>query len=399
MPREDQRDLPSPRGAGGRVAPPGPKPEAPTKGNLGNPQEVASFPESVPVARRRPHEEPMVQAARLQTEGLVDRERIQSVLACIREAGKKGITRFALAKQLGVSLRSVDRAIGLLESQGARLERVKAGSPPLQHFVLKKGPAWDEHVTPAARLALRLAGIALTQSGTMLWQDKLDTLEGLVADRMSHQDRRLFDRLVSIVRVQGGALEDPIEDPEVLEPLLRALEGGREIEVDYQSVGSKTPSLRTVVPYALTHDLFSGGAFLLVWDPGRRAPLHLRLNRVSAIKVGTRPGIIPDPSLMERTATYQIGGWASGEEPYQVVARVRGAHWVQAFKEAPPVLPEFQADPAGDGETTLVRFKANHEFGARRWLLQFGASVEVHEPTWLRESIRAQHEEAASLHG
>ena len=338
----------------------------------------------------------MPPAARLQTEGLVDRERLQATLGCIRDAGGKGITRFALAKHLGVSLRSVDRAIGLLESQGARLERVKAGNPPLQHFVLQKGPAWDEHVTPAARLALRLAGISLSQSGTLLWQDKLATLETLVTDRMSHQDRRLFDRLVSLVRVQGGTLEDPIEEADLLEPLLKALEAGREIQVEYQSVGARVSSARTVAPYVLTHDLFSGGTFLLVWDPKKKSPLHLRLNRISSLKVGTKPSFIPDLDLMERTARYQIGGWASGDQPYEVVARIRGSHWVQAFKEAPPLLPDFEADAAKDGQSTLLRFKANHEYGARRWLLQFGAFAEVLEPDWLRENVRAQHAEALS---
>jgi len=334
----------------------------------------------------------------LKTEGLVDRERLQEVLRALREAGESGISRFTLASKLDISLRSVDRAIGLLEGQGAKLERIRAGRPTVQHFVLRKGPGWDEHITPAARLALRLAGISLSQSGTLLWQDKLDTLEELVADKMSHKDRRLFDRLVSVLRVQGGQVDDPIENPDLLEPLLRAFEESKEIEVDYQAVGAPESSSRMVVPYAMTHDLFSGGCFLLVWDIKKLAPIHLRFNRIGSIKVGTRPGRIPDPELLERMARYQIGGWASPDEPFEVTARIRGPHWVQAFKEAPPALPEFVADAHKDGMSTLVRFKANHEYGARRWLLQFGALAEVLGPDWLRENVRQQHAEALSIY-
>ena len=335
----------------------------------------------------------MPRRAAVQTEGLVRRENLLETLGALREAGEAGITRLALMQKLGTSMRTVDRALALLENQGARLDRVKSGLPLVQHLVLRKGPAWDEHVTPAARLALRLAGISLTQSGTMLWQEKLDTLEELATDRMSHKDRRMFERLVSVLRVQGG-VDDPIETPDLLEPLLRALEEGREIEVDYQAVGAPAASARIVVPYAMTHDLFSGGCFLLVWDLKRKAPIHLRLNRIGAIRVGTRPGVVPDHDLMERMVRYQIGGWASVDELFDVTAVIQGQHWVQAFKEAPPALPDFQAHPHADGHCTTVRFKANHELGALRWLLQFGAAAKVLGPDWLREKIRQQHAEA-----
>ncbi|MGA2080469.1 MAG: WYL domain-containing protein [Holophaga sp.] len=335
----------------------------------------------------------MPRRAAVQTEGLVRRENLLETLATLREAGEAGITRMALMQKLGTCMRTVDRALALLEQQGARLDRVKCGQPLVQHLVLRRGPGWDEHVTPSARLALRLAGISLSQSGTMLWQEKLDTLEELAADRMSHKDRRMFEHLVSLLRVQGG-VDDPIETPNLLEPLLRALEEGREIEVDYQAVGAPEPSTRTVVPYAMTHDLFSGGCFLLVWDLKRKAPIHLRLNRIGAIKVGARPGLIPDKPLMDRMVRYQIGGWASPDPPFEVSAVIHGPHWVQAFKEAPPALPDFEADRSPDGQSVKVRFKANHPYGALRWLLQFGASAQVLGPEWLKENIRQQHAEA-----
>jgi len=73
-----------------------------------------------------------------------------------------------------------------------------------------------------------------------------------------------------------------------------------------------------------------------------------------------------------------------------VVARIHGAHWLQAFKEAPPVLPEFQEARADDGQSTVVRFMANHEYGARRWLLQFGSLAEVMacEGSWTGAALR-----------
>lgn len=330
----------------------------------------------------------------IHSQGLVDTKRLRKALKLIRESGPKGITRDQLCKGLGgVSLRTVDRAIALMENQGAVIERVRRGNPSRISFVLGKGPSWDEHITSETRLALRLAMMSLAHSGTLAWQSKLEALEDLASERMSTHDKKLFEHLKTAVRVQGG-VEDPIESPEVMEPLLRALEGRKEIEVEYQSAG-KAPSLKTVVPYALTHDLFSGGTFLLAFELARRIPLHLRLNRISRVKVGSRMGVVPE-EVLSRAATYQIGGWTSSEPPFQVEARIRGAHWIQAFKEAPPALPDFEAVLAKEGAFVQVRFKANHLNGASRWLLQFGPAAEVLAPPEMRDFVAIQLREAAA---
>lgn len=332
---------------------------------------------------------PQLRKDEIQTEGLVDPLRLKEAVRLIREAGAEGITREGLRTWLGdVSLRTIDRAIALLESQGARIERVRHGWPSVMRFVLRKGPSWDEHVSPVARLALRLASLSLAQSGSLLWQDKLEAIESLVTDRMSAKDRKLFQQLSRAVRVQGG-VDDPIEAENVLEPILQGLDGPRELQVEYQAAVASQSTTFRVIPYALSHDLFSGGAFLLVWEPGRRIPLHLRLNRIGRVKVG-RPTSIPDPDLMERASRFQIGGWMSANETFQVEARIVGAHWIQAFKEAPPALPDFEADAAKDGKSVLVRFKANHPHGATRWLMQFGAAAQVLAPASLKTEIRNQ---------
>ena len=336
-------------------------------------------------------------AAEIRTDGLVDAERLRKTLTLLREAGTKGVTKVQLTRRLGgVSTRTVDRALGLLEAQGAKIERTREGRPSVLHFRLAKGPGWDEHVTGDARLALRLATLTLAQSGTLLWQDKLETLEALASAHMSTRDRALFEVLAKAVRVQGG-VEDPIEGPEVLEPILRALQEGRELTLDYQAAGAKTPTPHRVVPYALTHDLYSDGAFLLVWDPTRRKPIHLRLNRIGRVKVGAK-SMVPDPTLMERAARFQIGGWTSEEAPFEVVLRIEGAHWVQAFKESPPALPDFEGRIAKGGLSMEARFKATHACGASRWILQFGEAAEVLEPAWLRKEIQERLEKAVRVY-
>lgn len=326
-----------------------------------------------------------------ESQGLVDPSRLREVVLQLREAGSPGLSRERLARKLGVSLRTVDRALHLLEEQGARLERVRAGRPALLHIVLRKGPTWDEHVSSQARLALRVAGLSLAQSGTLLWQDQMEALEQLASDHMSNRDRRLFEGLKRAVRVQGG-VEDPIEDPAILGPILEGLEGRRELEIAYLPAGAQEPGMLKVVPFTLNHDLFSGGAFLLVWQPEQRRPLHLRFNRIQSVKATARTGTLPE-DLMDRAARFQIGGWTSGEPPFEVELLVRDAHWAQAFKEVPPALPDFTCDPVPGGGAR-IRFKAAHDNGAIRWILQLGAAAEVIGPERIRKAVASQLREA-----
>ncbi|WP_005034828.1 helix-turn-helix transcriptional regulator [Holophaga foetida] len=332
-------------------------------------------------------------AVGIQTGGLVDRERLRLAVQLLREAGPSGLTKHQLARKLGsVSLRTVDRAIQLLEEQGAKVERIRSGRPSVIHFQMKKGPSWDESISTDARLALRLAALMLAQGGAQLWQEKIDAIERLASERMSSRDRRVFHHLQSAVRVQGG-VEDPVESPDVLEPILKALETGKSLWVEYRSAASAKPKVHEVIPAALTHDLYSGGAFLLAWEPGKRKALNLRLSRILQAKP-QKAAVMPDPEAIERAAHYQIGGWLSTDEPFEVQVRIEGANWVQSMKEAPPALPDFDFKPAKDGKSAIATFKANHPSGPGRWILQFGEAAEVIAPEWLRTEIAVRLKKA-----
>lgn len=337
------------------------------------------------------------QSPELRTEGLVERERLRRTLHLIHEAGPAGITRKALAKALGdVSDRTVDRALGLLEDQGARFTRERRGQPAVLHFSLEKGPDWDDHISTQARLALRLASLSLSQAATSFMDDRLEVIESLVNEHMSSRDRRLFETLQQSVQVHGG-VEDPLEAGDVLEPILQALEQGRELEVLYRASGQTEAQSRTVVPFKVTLDIFSGGSFLALWDPKDNRAKHFRLCRIQEAKVGRRRGLIGDPTAVKQAAEYQIGGWTTGEAPFQVRARIEGTRWMEHFREAPPALPGFEAHPGDD--QVEVRFLANHLNGAARWLLQFGGMAEVLEPESLRAHVRSELQRALAHYG
>ena len=321
---------------------------------------------------------------------LVKPERLQIVLEAIRDAGDRGITKAGLARRLGgVAMRTVDRAVQLLEEQGARFGKAREGRPAIIHFTLERAPDWDSRITPHARMALEVALMALEGTATELWFDQLEGLRTLADSHLSTRDRDLFRALQEHVCVRGGADDQQALDTRMLTQVLLALghpEGPRELELTYAAASTGRTSARTVVPFTLTHDVFSGGAFLLAWDPAKQEPRHFRLARIEEAKALTRRGLIPDKRPLEQARELQIGGWYRSDPPFRVSVRVGGSNWPQALLDAPPALPGV-AVRKEKGGTVLLTFQATELSGPTRYILQFGLDAEVLEPRSLRDHL------------
>ncbi|HJV89188.1 MAG TPA: WYL domain-containing protein [Holophagaceae bacterium] len=333
-------------------------------------------------------------APRPDTENLVAVEVLQQVLDRIRDAGPRGIPKAALAEALDKTPRTIDRAIGVLEAQGARFgkERQRVGSgAPVIHFALEKAPSWDSKVTPQARLALEVALLALEGTGSDAWSSPLQSLRELAEQHLSTRDKQLFEQLRDHINVRAAADDAAPLDREVLLRLFTALgdpTGPREIELDYTAANGRQ-STRTVVPYTLTHDVFSGGAFLLAWDPKKAEPRHFRLHRIEGLRLTGRAGILTDRKLMARARDYQIGGWVSAEAPFEVAVRVTGEGWPAFLRETPPALPEVLVEARKGQPGVMLRFKATEFNAPTRYILQFGADAQVQSPADLKAHVRS----------
>ncbi len=335
---------------------------------------------------------------------LVATEVLQELLDRIRDVGPRGIPKAQLAEALGKTPRTVDRAIGLLEAQGARFGKTRhrlGGGAPVIHFALEKAPSWDSKVTPHARLALEVALLALEGTGSDAWSSPLQSLRELAEQHLSTRDKQLFEQLREHINVRAAADDAAPLDRDLLLRLFTALgdpAGPREIELEYTAANGRQ-STRTVVPYTLTHDVFSGGAFLLAWDPRKAEPRHFRLNRIEAIRLTGRAGLISDRKLMARAREYQIGGWVASEEPFDVTVQVTGDSWPAFLKETPPALPEVRVEAPRGKPGVLLRFKATEFNAPTRFILQFGAAANVLEPKALREHLRDELKRALTAYG
>ncbi len=326
----------------------------------------------------------------IHTQGLVQAEKLRILVDALTEAGARGVTRPGAAATLGVSIRQLDRALKALEEDGAEIQRVGSAQETGKRLVLAKPPAWHESLTHEALLALRLAAALAEHAGSTRWAEHLQALEAFADKHITERERRMFQRLRGLVHIQGG-VDDPIEPEDgVRDQVMLALAGGpgpRELRLEYRAAGEAQSAQRRVVPYRLTHDIFSGGTFLLAWDLDRQAPRQFRLSRIVQAEALARPGHFPEPAVMEAAARYQIGGWIGDRAPFEIKLRVRGVHWVRAMEDAPPALPDFRITPLQDGLEAKVSFKARGLEAPTRWLLQFGDAVSIEGPEALREHV------------
>ena len=330
------------------------------------------------------------------THGVIAIDKLKEAVKVFHRAGDKGLTREQLSRAVGLSVRGVDRILAQLRKDFAIIDATTPPGQRTQVYHMTRAPRWDRRISGDTRLALRLAGLALSASGTRQWDGILGVLTSLADERMTEADRQVFQRMEKAVRIQGD-VDDPIEDEKVLEPLLRALEARSLVTLAYRAAGWETSTAIQVVPYTLVHDLFAGSAFLVAWDQDRAQVVHLRLNRIDAVKLDGR-GILGPNALdrLEQAATHQVGGWTGPEPPFEVVVQIRGRHWVQALKDAPPPLPGYWFEP--EGETLKVHFKATHSAGVLRWVLQFGPEAVVLAPPELRDEVAAKVAEMMTLY-
>jgi len=201
--------------------------------------------------------------------------------------------------------------------------------------------------------------------------------------------------------VHGGLNADPTEaEAEAFQALVNIFAMPVRPLVNLKIDGEA--EICTVHPYTLILDLPSSKIYFL----GLKATgtLDLVFHQISALlQVGIlgHPSILPrrDPEtweeLLERAATYQIGGHVSVDEPFTVQLRIPDATLRRQWIDSPPCLPDFDLEGQNiplngnlfDGPRAPI-FTANQIDGTAEWVLGFGGRIEVVYPPELQTKVR-----------
>jgi predicted DNA-binding transcriptional regulator YafY len=300
-----------------------------------------------------------------------------------------GIAVDDAARELGCTVRTIWRDLDVLQKAGFPLYDDKGADGRRSLWKL------EEQFTLALPVKLSLAETAaLVMSRDLLRPTGAGAFDASVASAfdkigrvLSRDALRLLDQMrESIgVRAVGAKLQAPAAEHVAL--IQRALLDRHRLDMRYYSMSLDEENRRQVDPYHLT--VFDGGFYLVGYCHLRKADRIFAVERIRELKMlamhfTVRPGFSAEEYLKH------AWGIIKGEMvPVRVLFSRSVARYIRDRRwHASQQLREL---PDGRLEMTL---RVADTLEVRRWLLGYGAEVEVLEPPRLREVLRR---EAAAL--
>ena len=299
--------------------------------------------------------------------------------------GEAGISAAALARQVGVSKRTVYRDLEAMDldaglaiwNDGGRFG-LEAGAflPPLA-------------LTLPEALAFFLAARLLTKA--------TDELDPEIIGAFVKLAQVLPPVLAEQLHETADAFADTPRDEaftRVLRTLTEALAGRRVVEIEYTagvydaSKGVRRLRLR---PYAIEPSAQTRALYVIGFDEERQDRRTFKVERIrsASLTPDTFPSRSPSVAAEMRSAWDVIGD----ETPVPIVIRFEAsvAQRVAETRWHPSQVEEQQPDGS-----LLWRARVSGVLEIRSWILGWGPGAEVLEPADLRDWIAGQHAAAAA---
>lgn len=306
------------------------------------------------------------------------RTRLDELMAQLRRR-PDGMTSSELAEALGVDSSTIRRDLTRLTATDVGLRR--RGRRYALDFHRSQRPL---RLSADEVLALYLACRLLTRQQ---------------GDRNTHAESAMR-KLADIVRDDAPRLAHYIDDAAVLAHALPAREGfqralevltqavseGRTVVLRYHDQYGAT-SERRFSPYALEPYGETNGCYAIGFDETRGEMRTFRLDRIELVTLTSDRFDLPASFNPSRLFSEAWGVVWTGEEPQLVELRFSGeaAVRIQEGWWHPSQRLTLQSD-----SSCMVTFRVSAPSEMRRWILQWGADVEVLSPPDLRAQIVAE---------
>jgi len=309
------------------------------------------------------------------------------------EAARTGITIHELARDTGVTTRTIRRDLTALQEAGFALFDEGDGNET-KLWKLDGAPfrAVQDGLSVADVAALYLSrSIVVALSGWPL-VDELAAALAKLDSALNPRMREFLSTLPQVVSTKAGPRAGAAS-VDRLAPLTRrlfdAVRDRHIAEMAYFSARSNRAKSYTVHPYRIA--LAQGGVYLVAWVPAYNEFRTFAVDRIQKL------------SIAEETFR------KSRELPADLFATSMGVFWGEpervviefAAHQAPYVQgrlwhPSQQVEVQPDGRITLT-LDVSIDWALRAWILGFGSGVKVIEPKTLAQELRTEHEKALAL--
>ncbi|MFF9373139.1 helix-turn-helix transcriptional regulator [Streptomyces griseoluteus] len=311
-----------------------------------------------------------------------------------------GLTADALARELGVSRRTVIRDAQALQEAGVpvRAERGRAGGYHLAPG--HRTRLTTLHPTEAETLYLSGLPTALRDLGL---SDAADTARLKLSATLLPSLRAAAESSVRRFHLDAPAWFREPSAPELLPELARAVWSDRTVEITYARPGRDDTATRLLQPYGL---VLKAGVWYVVGrvpDGPGGAWRTYRVDRVTALSPTGDEPFVRDPGF-DLTEYWRANAEAFARTLLRTAATLRltgrGLARLPAVAD-PAGVAEALASASGpdaDGRVT-VELPVESEEVAFAQLIELGADMEVLAPDGLRERFRAHARDLAALYG
>ena len=291
-----------------------------------------------------------------------------------------------LARELGVSVRTLHRYIELLDEMGIPIYTERG---PYGGFALVRGYKMPPLVfSPEEAVAVSLGTSLVTEMWGQLYLDAargaLAKLDNVLPDE---QRREIGWARRSLVVM---SLHHPSLDSQapVLEKLRRAIRELRRVEMVYSSASTPEPGRRQLDPYALVHRY--DWWYVVGYCHTRREVRTFRVDRIHELSLVNETFQVPSDFDAREFMKRDFQG-----QP-QILARIRfqpeSAHIARINRAYYETLEE---QPDG---SVVVEMSAPDLDWAAGSILMHGSSVEALEPPELRDLVRQSAQAIANLY-
>lgn len=294
-----------------------------------------------------------------------------------------GLAVEVAARELGCAVRTVWRDLRVLQQAGFPIYDERDGRRGLWKVEAGFRDRLPVPLSLPEIVALLLSRDLLTPAGAGPLGPAIASLVAKVQALLTPRALALVDRMRASVGARAFGAKLQLAAADHLPAVHAGLLEGRTLRLRYFSLSRGEETERRVDPYHLTH--FNGGLYLIGHCHLRQAVRVFAVERIRAAEV--LPDTFSPPARFDPDAYFRGAlGIVRGE---QVAVRA-----VFSPAAAPYVRErlwhESQALRELRGGRLELRLTVADTLEVRRWLLGFGADVEVLEPPALREALRRE---------
>jgi len=304
----------------------------------------------------------------------------------------QGITVDDAARDLAVTIRTIWRDLEVLQKAGLPLytERAADGNRGVWRVTEEFKRALPLKLTLGELVALLMSRDLLTPLGVSVLGPEVasafDKIQGAPSRDALKIIEQMRDRLG--VRPAGAKLQAPAA--EHLPKIHTALAERRTLRTRYYSASRDSEDDRAIDPYHLT--LHNGGLYLVGHCHLRDAVRIFAVERMRSVEL-TRGGFVVPASFNAEKYLAAAWGVMQGE---LVTVRVIFARAVASYIRERLWHPSQKLRDLADGRVE-VALQVADTLEVRRWILGYGVQAEVVAPEGLREALRVEAVQLATM--